>query len=49
MLRELAQLDPERAAKLHARDKKRVVRAYEDVYKRQVPGRAKPLVSQAES
>ena len=29
MLRELAQLDPERAAKLHARDKKRVVRAYE--------------------
>ena len=29
MLRELAQLDPERAAKLHARDKKRIVRAYE--------------------
>ena len=29
MLRELAQLDPQRAAKLHARDKKRIVRAYE--------------------
>lgn len=29
MLRELSQLDPERAAKLHPRDKKRVVRAYE--------------------
>lgn len=29
MLRELSQLDPERAAKLHARDKKRIVRAYE--------------------
>ena len=29
MLRELAQLDPERAAKLHPADKKRIVRAYE--------------------
>ena len=29
MLRELSQLDPERAAKLHPRDKKRVVRACE--------------------
>lgn len=29
MLRELSQLDPERAAKLHPADKKRVVRAYE--------------------
>ena len=29
MLRELAQLDPERAARLHPADKKRIVRAYE--------------------
>ncbi len=29
LLRELSQVDPERAAKLHARDKKRIVRAFE--------------------